>query len=63
LGTPSLKYTLFDPYAYESLTAQNHPDKVAGMAPEFRELAERKIRELNASAYDQIRKLHQQGRS
>ena len=29
------------------------------MAPEFRELAERKMRELNA-AYDQIRAFYQQ---
>lgn len=40
--------------AYRSLAAQNHPDKVAQMAPEFRELAERKMRELNA-AHEQIR--------
>jgi curved DNA-binding protein CbpA len=46
--------------AYKSLAAQNHPDKVAHMAPEFRELAERKMRELNA-AYDQIRAFYQQG--
>jgi hypothetical protein len=39
--------------AYRHLAAQNHPDKVAHMAPEFRELAERKMRELNA-AYKQI---------
>ena len=45
--------------AYKSLAAQNHPDKVAHMAPEFRELAERKMRELNA-AYDQIRAFYQQ---
>lgn len=45
--------------AYRSLAAQNHPDKVAHMAAEFRELAERKMRELNA-AYDQIRVSYQQ---
>ena len=45
--------------AYRNLAAQNHPDKVAQMAPEFRELAERKMRELNA-AYDQIRVWYQQ---
>lgn len=43
--------------AYKSLAAQNHPDKVAHMAPEFRELAERKMRELNA-AYEQIREFY-----
>jgi DnaJ-domain-containing protein 1 len=47
--------------AYRRLAAQNHPDKVAQMAPEFRELAERKMRELNA-AYDQIRLWYQQRR-
>jgi len=41
--------------AYRYLASQNHPDKVAHLAPEFRELAERKMRELN-SAYDEIRK-------
>jgi hypothetical protein len=45
--------------AYRKLAAQNHPDKVAHMAPEFRELAERKMRELNA-AYDQIRAAYHQ---
>jgi DnaJ domain len=39
--------------AYKTLAAQSHPDKVAQMASEFRELAERKMRELNA-AYEQI---------
>ncbi len=40
--------------AYKNMAAQSHPDKVAHMAPEFRELAERKMRELNA-AFEQIR--------
>jgi hypothetical protein len=40
--------------AYKNLAAQNHPDKVAHMAQEFRDLAERKMRELNA-AYEIIR--------
>ncbi len=44
--------------AYKNLAAQNHPDKVAHMAPEFRELAERKMRELNA-AYEQVRAFYQ----
>jgi curved DNA-binding protein CbpA len=30
-----------------------HPDKVAFLAPEFRELAERKMKEINA-AYQQL---------
>lgn len=45
--------------AYKSLAAQTHPDKVAHMAPEFRDLAERKMRELNA-AYEQIRESYKQ---
>ena len=40
--------------AYKHMAAQNHPDKVAQMAPEFREMAERKMRELNA-AFERIR--------
>ncbi len=32
--------------AFRALVTQYHPDKVAHMAPEFRELAERKTREL-----------------
>lgn len=44
--------------AYKSLAAQNHPDKVAHMAPEFRDLAENKMRELNA-AYEQIRTFYE----
>ena len=40
--------------AYRKLAAQNHPDKVARMAPEFHALAERKMRELN-EAYERIR--------
>ncbi len=44
--------------AYKSLAAQNHPDKVANMAREFRDLAERKMRELNA-AYEQVRQFLQ----
>lgn len=45
--------------AYKNLAAQNHPDKVAQMAPEFRELAERKMRELNA-AYEKIRDFYKE---
>jgi DnaJ-domain-containing protein 1 len=43
--------------AYRSPALQNHPDKVAHMAPEFWELAERKMRELNA-AFEQIRNFY-----
>lgn len=42
--------------AYRRLMSQYHPDKVAGAAPELREQAEKKAREINA-AYDRIRTL------
>ena len=45
--------------AFRRVATQNHPDKIAHMAPEFRELAERRMRELNA-AFDQIRLHFQQ---
>ncbi len=35
--------------AYHRMAQMNHPDKVAGMAPEFRQLAERRMREINAA--------------
>jgi curved DNA-binding protein CbpA len=35
--------------AYKRLAQQYHPDKVTHLAPEFRELAERKMREINAA--------------
>ena len=38
--------------AYRRLIARYHPDKVATMAPEFRELAEKRSVAINA-AYDQ----------
>jgi DnaJ like chaperone protein len=40
--------------AYHRVAQQYHPDKVATLAPEFRELAERRMKEINA-AYDQLR--------
>src|SRR5690606_19541304 len=42
--------------AYRRLMSQYHPDKVAGAAPELREQAESKAREINA-AYDRIKTL------
>ena len=33
--------------AYRALILQYHPDKVASLAPEFKELAEKRTRELN----------------
>lgn len=42
--------------AYRRLISQYHPDKVAGAAPELRQQAEKKAREINA-AYDRIQTL------
>jgi DnaJ-domain-containing protein 1 len=39
--------------AYRRLIAQYHPDKVANAAPEIRELAERRAREIN-TAYETL---------
>lgn len=41
--------------AYQALVRQYHPDKVDNMAPELRELAEQRTKEINA-AYNQLRK-------
>ena len=41
--------------AFRRLVHQYHPDKVANLAPEFRELAERRMKEINA-AYEQLRR-------
>lgn len=38
--------------AYKSLMSQYHPDKVASLGPELRDLCERKTKEINV-AYDQ----------
>lgn len=37
--------------AYQKLMSQYHPDKVASLGPELRELCERKTKDINA-AYD-----------
>ena len=42
--------------AYRRLISQYHPDKVAGAAPELREQAEKRARQINA-AYDRIKTL------
>ena len=39
--------------AYKKLAQMYHPDKVAGLAPEYYAIAEQKMREINA-AYAQI---------
>lgn len=41
--------------AFRTLVAQYHPDKVAHLAPEFQELAERKTREI-LQAWEQLEK-------
>lgn len=43
--------------AYKARISQYHPDKVASMAPEFRELAHTRSTEINA-AYDQAMQRH-----
>jgi hypothetical protein len=35
--------------AYRNLAQMYHPDKVAGLAPEFHEIAERRMKEINAA--------------
>jgi len=40
--------------AYKKLAQMYHPDKVAGLAPEYHLIAETKMREIN-TAYEQIR--------
>jgi hypothetical protein len=44
--------------AYRKQAQMNHPDRVASMAPEFRDLAERRMKEINA-AYDELRRRHE----
>ena len=41
--------------AYRRLVQQYHPDRVANLAPEFRELAEQRMKEINA-AYEQFKR-------
>src|SRR5262249_40843142 len=41
--------------AYHKLARMNHPDRVADLAPEFKELAERRMKEINA-AYESLKK-------
>lgn len=43
--------------AYQSLIRQYHPDKVASLGTELRELCERKTKAINV-AYDEAMKLH-----
>ena len=45
--------------AYRRLISQYHPDRLEGAAPELRQQAEARARELNA-AYDRIKQLRKQ---
>jgi hypothetical protein len=49
LGVPTTATREEITRAYKLLAQQYHPDKVNHLAPEFRELAERKMREINAA--------------
>jgi DnaJ like chaperone protein len=40
--------------AYRKMASLYHPDKVAHLAPEFREMADRKMKEIN-TAYGSIK--------
>jgi DnaJ-class molecular chaperone len=40
--------------AYRHLAQMYHPDKVAGLAPEFQALADQRMREINA-AYEVLK--------
>ncbi|MBL8262318.1 MAG: DnaJ domain-containing protein [Xanthomonadaceae bacterium] len=46
--------------AYRRLISQYHPDKLAGVAEELRQQAERKAGDINA-AYDRIKALRKRG--
>jgi curved DNA-binding protein CbpA len=41
--------------AYKRKSLQNHPDRTAGLGEEYRELAEKRMKEINA-AYARLRK-------
>jgi membrane-associated phospholipid phosphatase len=43
--------------AYRKLAQENHPDKVAGLAQEFRDLAERRMKAIDA-AYKELKRRH-----
>jgi DnaJ-domain-containing protein 1 len=39
--------------AYRKMAQMYHPDKVAGLAPEYREIADKRMKDINA-AYEQL---------
>jgi DnaJ-domain-containing protein 1 len=44
--------------AYRKMALKYHPDRVAGLAPEYREIAERKMKRINA-AYQQLKTMRE----
>ena len=44
--------------AYQALIQQYHPDRVADMGPELRDVAEARTKEINA-AYEELKRSHQ----
>jgi len=43
--------------AYKKMAQMYHPDKVAGLAPEYREIAEKRMKTINA-AYEYLKRNH-----
>ena len=43
--------------AYQALIQQYHPDRVADMGPELRDVAEERTKEINA-AYEELKRQH-----
>ncbi|MBI5839983.1 MAG: DUF4236 domain-containing protein [Chloroflexi bacterium] len=43
--------------AYKKMAQMYHPDKVAGLAPEYQEIAEKRMKSINA-AYEQLKRSH-----
>ena len=43
--------------AYKKMAQMYHPDKVAGLAPEYQEIAEKRMKSINA-AYEELKRSH-----
>lgn len=43
--------------AYKKMAQMYHPDKVAGLAPEYKEIAEKRMKSINA-AYEELKRSH-----
>ena len=50
---PATQRRMRSALSYKKLAQMYHPDKVAGLAPEYYEIAETKMKDINA-AYAQI---------